>query len=93
MSAYAQAMWYMVGFQLGAGAFFIYTLYRQKEVNIQKCIDELKATNPNTNVDLRQACEVATTAWKIGYIIVFVVTLLLHGCTSFVFLHLLHPGN
>lgn len=81
VSAYAQAMWYMVGFQLGAGAFFIYTLYRQKEVNIQKCIDGLKGTNLSA-AELRNTCIVATRTWKIVYIIVFVIALFLHGCES-----------
>ncbi|CAE6497591.1 unnamed protein product [Rhizoctonia solani] len=83
VSAYAQALWYMVGFQLASGAFFIYTLYRQKEVNIQKCIDELKANNP-PDVDLRKACSIATTTWKVIYIVVFVISLLLHGYAALI---------
>ena len=79
VSAYAQALWYMVGFQLGAGAFFIYTLYRQKDSNIEKCMTEVRASNPSVDFDVRQACEIATKAMKIGYICVFVFTLLLHG--------------
>jgi hypothetical protein len=88
VSAYAQALWYMVGFQLGSGAFFIYTLYRQKEVNIQKCITELQAQNVTSVDNLRSACEIATTAWKVGYIVTFVITLLLHGCESVYHLYL-----
>lgn len=78
VSAYAQALWYMVGFQLASGAFFIYTLYRQNDANIQKCINEVKADNPNTP-HVEDICRVATKAWKIGYIVVFIVTLLIHG--------------
>ncbi|KAJ1303785.1 hypothetical protein OPQ81_008208 [Rhizoctonia solani] len=84
VSAYAQALWYMVGFQLASGAFFIYTLYRQKEVNIQKCIDDLKATNPSANFDYRKACSIATTTWKVVYIVVFVISLLLHGYAALI---------
>ncbi|CAE6377838.1 unnamed protein product [Rhizoctonia solani] len=84
VSAYAQALWYMVGFQLASGAFFIYTLYRQKEVTIQKCMDELKATNPPADLDLRKACSVASTTWKIMYIIIFVISLLLHGYAALI---------
>ncbi|KAG8710752.1 hypothetical protein FRC08_016762 [Ceratobasidium sp. 394] len=80
VSAYAQALWYMVGFQLASGAFFIYTLYRQNDENIQKCIDEVKAEGTGlTDKQIASACQVATKAWKIGYIIVFAVTLLVHG--------------
>ncbi|KAG8712105.1 hypothetical protein FRC12_006029 [Ceratobasidium sp. 428] len=79
--AYAQALWYMVGFQLASGAFFIYTLYRQNDENIQKCITEIKADSSIklSDNDIAKACQVATKAWKIGYIVVFVVTLLVHG--------------
>ncbi|CAE6514606.1 unnamed protein product [Rhizoctonia solani] len=84
VSAYAQALWYMVGFQLASGAFFIYTLYRQKEVNIQKCIDELSATNPLADLDFRKTCSVATTTWKVIYIILFVISLLLHGYAALI---------
>jgi len=70
----------MVGFQLASGAFFIYTLYRQNDANVQKCVYEVKASNSNMSAeDVRKACEVATKAWKIGYIVVFVFTLLVHG--------------
>ncbi|QRV80983.1 tetraspanin family protein [Ceratobasidium sp. AG-Ba] len=82
VSAYAQALWYMVGFQLASGAFFIYTLYRQNDANIQKCITEVKADPVSQNLtpeEISRACQVATKAWKIGYIIVFIVTLLVHG--------------
>ncbi|KAH7334082.1 hypothetical protein B0J17DRAFT_602700 [Rhizoctonia solani] len=84
VSAYAQALWYMVGFQLASGAFFIYTLYRQKEANIQKCMDEVKANNPPGDIDLRKVCSVATTTWKVVYIVVFVISLLLHGYAALI---------
>ncbi|KAG8737700.1 hypothetical protein FRC10_007925 [Ceratobasidium sp. 414] len=80
VSTYALALWYMVGFQLAAGAFFIYTLYRQNDENIKKCIDAVKASGTSlTDDEISRTCQVATKAWKIGYIAVFAVTLLVHG--------------
>ncbi|KAF8699640.1 hypothetical protein RHS03_07117, partial [Rhizoctonia solani] len=84
VSAYAQALWYMLGFQLASGAFFIYTLYRQKKVHIDQCVDELKANNPPANVDLVKLCTIATRTWKIIYIVVFAFSLLLHGYAALI---------
>ncbi|CCO34389.1 hypothetical protein RSOLAG1IB_06031 [Rhizoctonia solani AG-1 IB] len=84
VSAYAQALWYMLGFQLASGAFFIYTLYRQKKVHIDQCVKELKENNPPADVDLVKLCTIATRTWKIIYIVVFAVSLLLHGYAAYI---------
>jgi len=74
VAIYASAMWWFLGIEIAAGAFFMYAIFKDRKDIAQDCTEQTQEEG---------ACKTATK-FVIGiYVASFVVQWLIHLCTSY----------